>query len=42
MTETKKLFRLVFNAMIEGRSAQAQRHIDEYLRTHRLEQPRKD
>ena len=40
MTEKKTLFRRVFDAIIEGRSAQAQRHIDEYLRAH--SQPRKD
>jgi hypothetical protein len=42
MTEKKTLFRRVFDAIIEGRSAQAQRQIEEYLRTHRLERSRQD
>ena len=42
MTEKKQLFRRLFDLLIESRSVQAQRHIEEYLRTHRLEQPRKD
>ncbi len=38
MIEKKNLFRRVFDAIVEGRSAQAQRHIEEYLRTHGTEQ----
>jgi hypothetical protein len=34
MTEKKKLFRRIFDAMIEGREAHAQRFIEEYLRQH--------
>ena len=34
MTERKALFRRVFEAMIEGRTKQAQRHINEYLRAY--------
>jgi hypothetical protein len=37
MIEKKNLFRRVFDAIIEGRSAQAQRHIEEYLRAHGTE-----
>lgn len=32
MTERKRLFRRVFESMIEGRTKLAQRHITEYLR----------
>ena len=32
MTERQKLFRRVFQSMIEGRSLQAQRYITEYLK----------
>ncbi len=38
MTEIKNLFRRVFDAIIQGRSAQAQRHVEEYLRAHGTEQ----
>jgi DNA-binding FadR family transcriptional regulator len=34
MTEKKKLFRRIFDAMIEGREAHAQRFIEEHLRQH--------
>jgi hypothetical protein len=37
MTEIKNLFRRLFDVIIEGRSAQAQRHIEEYLRAHGTE-----
>jgi hypothetical protein len=42
MTEKKNLLRRVFEAIVEGRNAQAQRQIDDYLRSHRLERPRGD
>jgi hypothetical protein len=42
MTDKKNLFRRVFAAMVEGRNAQAQREIDAYLRSHRLQRPRGD
>jgi hypothetical protein len=42
MTEKKNLFRRVFDAIIEGRSAQAQKHIDDYLQAHNLPRSRKD
>jgi hypothetical protein len=32
MTDKKTLFRRVYDAIIEGRSAQAQRRIQQYLR----------
>lgn len=42
MSEKKKLFRRVFDAIVEGRSRQAQRYVDEYRRTHNLDRPAKD
>lgn len=42
MSAKKQFFRRVFDALIEGRSAQAARHIEQYLRAHDLEQRRKD
>jgi hypothetical protein len=38
----KNLFRRVMDAVVEGRSQQAQRYIDEYLKAHHLERPRRD
>ncbi|MGV3492164.1 MAG: hypothetical protein ACO1OG_12685 [Devosia sp.] len=32
MTERKNLFRRVFDAMVERRTSEAQRHIADYLR----------
>ena len=40
MTEKKTLFRRVFEAMIEGREAHAQRFIEEYLRQRGRERPK--
>jgi outer membrane protein assembly factor BamD (BamD/ComL family) len=34
MKERKTLFRRVFESMIEGRTTQAQRNINEYLRAY--------
>lgn len=34
MKERQTLFRRVFESMIEGRTKQAQRHINEYLRAY--------
>lgn len=42
MTEKKKLFRRVLEAIIEGRSRQAQRYVDAYTRGHNLHRPAKD
>jgi hypothetical protein len=41
MTGKKNLFRRVFEAIVEGRNARAQRQIDEYVRSHKLERPRR-
>ena len=41
MTEKKRLFRRVFDAIIEGRHAQAQRQIEQYLRAHGPQQGEK-
>ena len=35
MTERKRLFRRVFESMVEGRSRAAQRYITEYLKVRR-------
>jgi hypothetical protein len=37
MTEKQNLFRRVFHAILEGRHAQAQRQIEEYLRARELD-----
>jgi hypothetical protein len=37
MTERKRLFRRVFESMIEGRARQAQRYITEYLKNRPVE-----
>jgi len=43
MTERKRLFRRVFESMMEGRSRQAQRYITEYLKARtELESQRRD
>lgn len=34
MTEQKTIFRRVLDALVEGRSRQAQRYVDDYLRSH--------
>ena len=36
MTERKRLFRRVFESMMEGRQRQAQRYITEYLKSRHL------
>jgi hypothetical protein len=40
MTEKKKLFRRVFNAMIEGRRNQAQTYVERYLKDRGLDHPK--
>ena len=42
MTEKKKLFRRVFDALIEGRTQQAQRYIDRYVKERTPDRPSKD
>ena len=42
MTEKKRLFRRVLDAMVEARSRQAQRYVDSYLTDHEMARPRKD
>lgn len=42
MRANKTLFRRVYDAMIGGRTRQAQRHIAEYLKTHPLRDERRD
>ena len=39
MTDQKTFFRRVVDAIVEGRSRQAQRYVDEYVRNH--PEPRK-
>jgi hypothetical protein len=39
MTDKKNLLRRVFEAIVEGRNARAQREIDAYLRSNKLERP---
>jgi hypothetical protein len=41
MTEKKKLFRRVFDAIIEGRRHQAQDYVERYLRDRNPDGPRK-
>jgi hypothetical protein len=42
MSEKKRLFRRVLDAMVQGRSRQAQRYVDSYLRDHNIDRPRND
>lgn len=42
MTEKKKLFRRMFDAIVEGRTRQAQRYVDAYRAAHEPPRPRKD
>jgi len=42
MTEKKKLFRRVLDAIVEGRSRQAQHYVDLYTKGHDLRRPAKD
>lgn len=42
MSEEKTLFRRVYEAMMEGRTRQANRHIVQYLKTHPLRDVRQD
>ena len=41
MTEKKKLFRRVVDAIVEGRTRQAQRYVDFYRKAHDLGRPTK-
>lgn len=42
MTGKKTLFRRVLDAIVEGRSRQAQRYVDVYIKGHNLRRPAKD
>lgn len=42
MTEKKKLFRRMFDAIIEGRTRQAQRYVDAYRAAHEPRRLRKE
>ena len=39
MTEKKRLFRRVLDAMVEGREKQAQNYIERYLKDRGLDRP---
>ncbi|MDP1731935.1 MAG: hypothetical protein Q8L54_12330 [Devosia sp.] len=41
MTEKKRLLRRVLDAIVEGRSRQARRYVDNYLRAHNMDRPSK-
>ena len=42
MTEKKKLFRRMFDAIMEGRTRQAQRYVEAYRAAHEPLRPRKE
>ena len=42
MTERKRLFRRVFESMMEGRSREAQRYITEYLKNRQVDIERRN
>lgn len=42
MIEKKRLFRWVLDSLIEGRRRQAQRFVDDYMKTRDLHRPTKD
>lgn len=42
MRETKSLFRRVYDAVVDGRTGEAQREIAQYLKTHPLREERLD
>jgi hypothetical protein len=42
MAEKKRLFRRVLDAIVDGRSRQAQRYVDSYLTDHDMARPRKN
>lgn len=42
MTEKKKLFRRIFDAIVEGRTRQAQRYVEAYRAVHEPLRPNKD
>ena len=41
MTEPKRLFRRVFESMMEGRTREAQRYITEYLKNRQVDLERR-